>query len=71
MQHLARLLPPSYVFEGMRAILAGGAAPAGPLALGALLAAGYVLAACWCFARVYRHAVRTGLLVRYSAESVS
>jgi ABC-2 type transport system permease protein len=36
-----------------------------------LLAAGYLLAACWLFARVYRHAVRTGLLVRYSAESVS
>jgi ABC-2 type transport system permease protein len=71
MQHLAQLLPPSYVFEGMRTILDGGRAPAGMLAVGALLAVGYVLAACWLFARVYRHAVRTGLLVRYSAESVS
>ncbi|MFL5374354.1 MAG: ABC transporter permease, partial [Myxococcales bacterium] len=25
----------------------------------------------WLFTRVYRHAVRTGLLARYSAESVS
>jgi len=71
MQHLARLLPPAYVFEGMRSILAGGAAPAGMLALGAALSAAYVVLACWFFARVYRHAVQTGLLARYSAESVS
>jgi ABC-2 type transport system permease protein len=71
MQSLARLLPPSYVFEGMRSILAGGAAPAGMLALGAALSAAYVVLACWFFARVYRHAVQTGLLARYSAESVS
>jgi ABC-2 type transport system permease protein len=30
-----------------------------------------VLLAGWCFTRVYRHAVRTGLIARYSAESVS
>ncbi|MBP1777585.1 MAG: type transporter, partial [candidate division NC10 bacterium] len=71
MQHLATLLPPSYVFEGMRRILAGGAAPPGMLALGAALSAAYVALACWFFARVHRHVVRTGLLARYSAESVS
>jgi ABC-2 type transport system permease protein len=71
MQHLGRLLPPAYVFEGMRAILADGSAPAHLLAVGATLAALYVVLACWFFARVYRYAVRTGLLARYSAESVS
>lgn len=71
MQYLARLLAPSYVFEGMRSILAGGAVPAGMLALGGALSAAYVALACWFFARVYRHAVNTGLLARYSAESVS
>ena len=71
MQYLARLLPPSYVFEGMRSILAGGAAPAGMLAVGAALSVAYVVLACLFFARVYRHAVQTGLLARYSAESVS
>ncbi len=71
MQHLARLLPPSYVFEGMRSILAGGVTPVPMLALGAGLSVAYVMLACWFFARVYRHAVRTGLLARYSAESVS
>lgn len=71
MQHLARLLPPSYVFEGMRSMLAGGTASAGMLTLGAVLSMTYVVLACWFFARVYRHAVRTGLLARYSAESVT
>jgi ABC-2 type transport system permease protein len=71
MQHFARLLPPSYVFEGLRTILAGGATPVDMLTLGAVLAVMYVAIACWFFARIYRHAVRTGLLARYTAESVS
>ena len=71
MQYLAHVLPPSYVFEGMRAILAGGGAPNGMLALSAMLSAAYVAFACWFFTRVHRYAVRTGLLARYSAESVS
>jgi ABC-2 type transport system permease protein len=64
-------LPPSYVFEGMRAVVSGGEPSWAPLGWGAVLAAVYVLLACWLFARVHRHAVRTGLIARYSAESVS
>ena len=71
MRPVARLLPPAYVFEGMRAVAAGGAAAAAPLAWGALLAALYILLACWIFRSVHRYAVRTGLVARYSAESVS
>jgi len=71
MQHLARLLPASYVFEGMRSILAGGTASVGMLTLGVALSMAYVVLACWFFARVYHHAVQTGLLARYSAESVT
>jgi ABC-2 type transport system permease protein len=71
MRGAARALPPSYVFEGMRAIVAGGAASWAELSWGACLALVYVLLACWFFARVHRHAVRTGLIARYSAESVS
>jgi ABC-2 type transport system permease protein len=71
MQYVGHLLPPAYVFEGMRAVLAGGSAPAHLLAVGAALAALYVVLACWFFAAVYGYAVRTGLLARYSAESVS
>ncbi|HEX8947803.1 MAG TPA: ABC transporter permease [Dissulfurispiraceae bacterium] len=71
MQYLSRLLPPSYVFEGMRAILAGGTASIGALAWGGSLSVLYVLLAYGFFLRTYRKAVRTGLIARYSAESVS
>lgn len=71
MQWIGHLLPPSYVFEGMRAIVAGQ--PFSIIALsGALaLATAQIIAASWCFARVHRYAVRSGLLARYSAESVA
>jgi ABC-2 type transport system permease protein len=71
MQGVGRLLPPSYVFEGLRAIVAGGAASAGELLWGGSLAVLYIGLACWFFVRIYRQAVRTGLIARYSAESVS
>jgi ABC-2 type transport system permease protein len=71
MRGVARGLPPSYVFEQMRAVVAGGTASWTQLLWGTCLALVYVLLACWFFARVHRHAVRTGLIARYSAESVS
>jgi ABC-2 type transport system permease protein len=71
MQYIAKLMPPAYVFEGMRAVVAGRGAALAALSWGGALAAVYVLLACWFFASTYRHAVRTGLLARYSAESVS
>ena len=71
MQDVGRLLPPSYVFQGMRALLAGHALTGGSLAIGAALAVLDVVLAGYFFTRVFRYAVRTGLLARYSAESVS
>jgi len=71
MQYVSALLPPSYVFEGMRAVVAGGSISLSDLLWGAFLAVGYLLLAAWFFARTYRYAVRTGLLARYSAESVT
>jgi len=71
MQAVSRVLPPAYVFEGMRAVVAGKGAPMGQLAWGAGLAVLYILAACVFFWSVYRYAIRTGLIARYSAESVS
>ena len=38
---------------------------------GAGLAVAEVVVAGWFFARVYRYGVRTGLIARYSAETVS
>jgi ABC-2 type transport system permease protein len=79
MQWLARIIPPSYVFEGMRQILAkqtnAPTAPhtiaATPILIGAVLAVVYLFAMAQAFTAVYKHAVRTGLIARYSAETVS
>lgn len=71
MQQISKLLPPSYVFEGMRAILEGRGQPGTALAWSAGLAVLYIFAASWFFTRIHRLAVRTGLLARYSAESVT
>ena len=71
MRPVALLLPPTHVFEGMRAVIAGEPAPVAALAGGALLALACVALAGWAFAGVYRHAVRTGLIARYAAETVS
>jgi ABC-2 type transport system permease protein len=71
MRQFSKLLPPSYVFEGMRAILEGKGHPGNALMWSAGLAVLYVLLASWFFSRIHRLAVRTGLLARYSAESVT
>jgi ABC-2 type transport system permease protein len=71
MQQIGHILPPSYVFEGMRAVLAGRALPASNLAAAGAIAALDILLAGYFFARVFRYAVRTGLLARYSAESTA
>ena len=71
MRAVALVFPPSYVFEGMRAVVAGRPFSAGSLGVGALLSVAYVMLAAYCFGRVHRYAVRTGLLARYSAETVS
>jgi ABC-2 type transport system permease protein len=70
MRALGHLLPPSYVFEAMRSVLAGGGYNSQLLLIGVAQAALYVLLSAWLFAMVHRHAVRSGLLARYSAESV-
>jgi ABC-2 type transport system permease protein len=71
MQAISSILPPTYVFQGLRAIVAGKPAPWDRLAIGLGLAGALVIAACLTFAAVYRYAIRTGLIARYSAESVS
>jgi len=71
MQAVGRALPPSYVFEGMRALIAGQPLPGRLLAIGGALALVELLLAASLYARTYRRAVRTGLLARYSAEGAS
>lgn len=71
MQAISHGLAPSYVFEGMRAIVSGRPAPWDGLAVAGGLCALYLVAACVTFAAVYRFALRTGLIARYSAESTA
>jgi ABC-2 type transport system permease protein len=71
MQWFSWLVPPSYVFEGMRAIVQGHAAAQTTLLFSVLLSMLYILLACRVFTRVYRHALKTGLIARYSAETLS
>ena len=71
MRAVAYALPPSYVFEGMRALVLGRPLTHAPLLWAALLTLADIVLAGWCFVGVYRYTVRSGLLARYSAETVS
>jgi len=70
MQLISHILPPSYVFEGMREIVLGTPPSTLPLWVGILLACLYVGLASLFFVRIYRTVVRLGLLARFSAEGV-
>jgi ABC-2 type transport system permease protein len=71
MRVISYALPPSYVFEGMRRIVSGGALSSTTLLWSNGLAIAYVGVAALFFTRIYEQAVRTGLIARYSAESVT
>jgi len=71
LQFPARLLPPSYVFEAMRKMVAGHAVSGSSLMFSGGLAVFYILLAGWFFTRTYKYVVRSGLIARYSAESLS
>ena len=70
-QWISYALPPSYVFEGLRAIFSGHGID-WTLSLFALaLSAAYLCLAGYIFVRTYRWALRMGAIARYSAESFS
>ena len=71
MRVVAYALPPSYVFESMRTVLDGRVPELAPLLGATALAFAYIAVAGYGFSRVYRYAVRSGLIARYSAETVS
>ncbi|HPM42626.1 MAG TPA: ABC transporter permease [Candidatus Omnitrophota bacterium] len=71
MRYISVIFPPSYVFEGLRAMVSGSAVQTAALVKGGLLAVAYIVAAYYILNRVYRHALRTGLIARYSAETIS
>ncbi|HYL02873.1 MAG TPA: ABC transporter permease [Steroidobacteraceae bacterium] len=71
MRVVAYAVPPAYVFEGLRSVVGGHSPALAPLLWALVLALCYVVLATHAFDRVYRYAVRSGLLARYSAETVS
>jgi len=71
MQYISKLLPPSYVFEGVRAIVSRNTFSPDSLILGGALAVLYIMLAYWFFTCTYKRAIKTGLIARYSAESLS
>lgn len=71
MQHVAAALPLSYVFEGLRGALDGQALAGADIWMGLGLSLFYIAAAGAVFVATWRQAIRTGLIARYSAESVN
>jgi ABC-2 type transport system permease protein len=71
MQWLARVVPPSYVFEGMRQVLEHRSISLVSMVTCACLTVFTLFLAFRAFLGVYHRAVRTGLIARYSAESIS
>ena len=69
MQVVSSALPPSYVFEGIRAVVFRQSFDASVLVWGIGLCFIYILLAYALFYFVYKKSVRNGLLARHSAES--
>ncbi len=70
MQAISHILPPSYVFEGMRSIVLESAFDPSTLLIGIVLALFYVGLAQAFFFFMYRSVVKSGLLARHSAEGL-
>jgi ABC-2 type transport system permease protein len=68
MQWVSHALPPSYVFEGMRAAILSGQLSLRPLAAAFILAIFYIAASYFFFGMTYRTVVRKGLIARFEAE---
>jgi ABC-2 type transport system permease protein len=71
MQAISYALPPTYVFEGLRAVVLDDRFSPELLGVGIALACFYVALAYLLFRLTYRIVIRRGLIARYSAETVS
>jgi ABC-2 type transport system permease protein len=69
LQWVARLLPPSYVFENMRSIISTGTFSSVDLLIASALSLVYIALAYGLLRSAYRYVLRTGLIARYSAEN--
>lgn len=71
MRGISHVLPPSYVFENLRAIVAGRDASLTDLGLASAIAIAELLLCAWVFARTHRNALRSGLIARCAADTVA
>lgn len=73
LQMVARLIPPSYVFDGMRGILETGAYGVNLVAqllIGGLLSVIYLILASSFFVRIYKQNLKNGTIARFNAEAL-
>lgn len=73
LQFVAKLLPPAYIFENLRAVIAAGGAIPGletSLLTGGGLALAYLAITYKFFVNVYRRNLKTGAIARFSAEDI-
>jgi ABC-2 type transport system permease protein len=70
LQPIAKLLPPSYVFEGMRAVIFTETFSWPYIITGFGLACVYLALAYLFFIYIYRLVLRNGLIARFSAENL-
>ncbi len=66
MQQVSKLLPPSYIFEGMRSVLTEGKIDYPGLAVSAALSGVYFVLAVWFFAWSFGKARKSGALMKFS-----
>jgi len=70
LQPISAILPPSYVFEGMRSALFSGKFSVSHLIVGISIAFVYLITSCLFFLYIYRIVLRKGLIARLTAENL-
>jgi len=70
LQFISQVLPPTYVFEGVRSVLAGNYNIVANLVIGFILAFIYLFISYLVFLKVYHNNLKSGSISRFSAESV-
>lgn len=70
LQPIAAILPPTYVFEGMRGALLSGKFSVSHLVVGISIAFVYLIISCLFFLYIYRIVLRKGLIARLTAENL-
>ena len=71
MRIIGHCLPPSYAFESLRALLTGNEVSLISTLPALALALAWLILAAFVFGGVYRYAMRSGLIARYSAEHIT